>query len=75
MVKQCYELCYNISWTCKRGACSGLEILLTHLLKEDAIVKNSYNWFINYFTPAFSALMFLFYDLGKQVCIILQIYN
>lgn len=69
MVKQCYELCYDISWICKRGGCFGLQVLLTLLLKEDMIEENYHNWFIEYFISIFTAKMFLFDDCNKQVCI------
>lgn len=71
MLRKCCELCYDVSWICKRGGLFGIHILFSTLLNEDTITVDFSNWFIQHFLSTFRAMMFIFSDFNKHVCIML----
>lgn len=69
MYKQFCDLCYDISWICKRGGCLGLKILFSKLIKDENIAKQFLNWIIQNFLIAFRAMLFVFSDFNGHVTI------
>lgn len=67
MFSQFCKLCYDTNWICKRGGCSGLQILFANILTEDALTKEFSDWLIQHFLTAFKAMLFIFSDFDKHV--------
>ncbi|XP_025202207.1 transcription-associated protein 1-like [Melanaphis sacchari] len=67
MFQQFCELCYDLSWICKRGGCLGLQTLFTNLLKEETEANEYSNWFIKHFNNTFRATLFIFFDYNKHL--------
>lgn len=74
MFRKFCELCYDINWIHKRGGCSGLQVLFSKLLIEEAVANEFSDWFIKHYFFAFNAMMFMFADFNRQVFILNYIF-
>lgn len=67
MFRKFCELCYDLSWICKRGGCLGLQTLFSNLLKEETMVNEYSNWFIKHFNNTIRATLFIFFDHNRHL--------
>lgn len=71
MFRKFCELCYDLSWICKRGGCLGLHTLFSTLLKEESEANEYSNWFIKHFNNTFRAMLFIFFDHNRHVLLLI----